>query len=57
MLEDSIPGAVLVVVDDCSHALLMEKPHEVERHVQAWLDEQAAAAPPAPRLPEPDRVG
>ena len=44
VLEDSIPGSELVVVDGCSHALLMENPHEVERQVQAWLDDQAEVA-------------
>jgi pimeloyl-ACP methyl ester carboxylesterase len=43
VLEDSIPGSELVVVDGCSHALLMENPHEVERHLQAWLGRQAGA--------------
>jgi pimeloyl-ACP methyl ester carboxylesterase len=41
VLEDSIPGAVLDVIPDCSHALLMENPSDVERRVQAWLDAQA----------------
>ncbi len=41
VLEDAIPGSVLVVVDGCSHALLMENPHEVERHLHTWLAEQA----------------
>jgi pimeloyl-ACP methyl ester carboxylesterase len=41
VLEDSIPGTVLEVVDACSHALLMENPAEVERLTLAWLDEQA----------------
>ena len=41
VIEDAIPGAVLTVVDGCSHALLMENPHEVERLIQTWLDEQA----------------
>jgi pimeloyl-ACP methyl ester carboxylesterase len=40
VLEESIPGAELVVVDGCSHALLMENPKEVERRVTAWLDAQ-----------------
>jgi pimeloyl-ACP methyl ester carboxylesterase len=44
VLEDSMPGAVLEVIDDCSHALLMENPNEVERRVTAWLDEQARCA-------------
>jgi pimeloyl-ACP methyl ester carboxylesterase len=44
VLEDSIPGSVLKIVDGCSHALLMENPHEVDRHVQDWLDEQAERA-------------
>ena len=44
VLEDSIPGTVLEVVDDCSHALLMENPHEVERLTTAWLDDQADQA-------------
>jgi pimeloyl-ACP methyl ester carboxylesterase len=44
VLEDSIPGSVLSVVDGCSHALLMENPHEVDRQVQRWLDEQAERA-------------
>jgi pimeloyl-ACP methyl ester carboxylesterase len=43
-LEDSIPGAVLRVVDGCSHALLMENPNEVNRQVQGWLDDQAEQA-------------
>ena len=38
VLEDSIPGTVLEVVDGCSHALLMENPAEVERLTLAWLD-------------------
>src|SRR5690349_21171865 len=42
VLEDSIPGTVLEVVDAASHALLMENPAEVERLTLAWLDEQAA---------------
>jgi pimeloyl-ACP methyl ester carboxylesterase len=42
VLEDSIPGTVLEVVDGCSHALLMENPAEVERLTLAWLDQQAA---------------
>jgi pimeloyl-ACP methyl ester carboxylesterase len=41
VLEDSIPGTVLEVVDACSHALLMENPAEVERLTLAWLDQQA----------------
>jgi pimeloyl-ACP methyl ester carboxylesterase len=41
VLEESIPGADLVVVDGCSHALLMENPKEVEHRTTAWLDEQA----------------
>jgi pimeloyl-ACP methyl ester carboxylesterase len=44
VLEDSIPGSVLSVVDGCSHALLMENPHEVDRQVQGWLDAQAEQA-------------
>ena len=44
VLEESIAGSELVVVDGCSHALLMENPKEVERHVTAWLDEQARVA-------------
>jgi pimeloyl-ACP methyl ester carboxylesterase len=44
VLEESIPGAELVVVDGCSHALLMENPKEVERRVTGWLDEQARPA-------------
>lgn len=44
VLEDSIPGTVLEVVDNCSHALLMENPHEVERLTLAWLDQQAEQA-------------
>lgn len=44
VLEDSIPGTVLEVVDDCSHALLMENPHEVERLTLDWLDHQAGNA-------------
>jgi pimeloyl-ACP methyl ester carboxylesterase len=56
VLEDSIPGSVLVVVDGCSHALLMENPHEVERQVHAWLDQQAEAAQYDPRSPQPDRA-
>ena len=44
VLEDSIPGSVLSVVDGCSHALLMENPHEVGHQVQGWLDEQAEQA-------------
>jgi pimeloyl-ACP methyl ester carboxylesterase len=43
VLEDSIPGAVLSIVDGCSHALLMENPQEVLRQVTEWLDQQAAA--------------
>jgi pimeloyl-ACP methyl ester carboxylesterase len=43
-LEDAIPGSVLTVVDGCSHALLMENPHEVGRLIQSWLDDQAARA-------------
>lgn len=42
VLEDSIPGTVLEVVDGCSHALLMENPHEVERLTVEWLDRQEA---------------
>ena len=41
VLEETIAGSELVVVDGCSHALLMENPKEVERLVTAWLDEQA----------------
>jgi pimeloyl-ACP methyl ester carboxylesterase len=41
VLEESIPGAELVVVDGCSHALLMENPKEIERRVTSWLDNQA----------------
>lgn len=41
VLEDAIAGSELVVVEGCSHALLMENPHEVERHLHAWLAEQA----------------
>jgi pimeloyl-ACP methyl ester carboxylesterase len=44
VLEDTIPGSELVVVDGCSHALLMENPKEVERLTTAWLDEQASRA-------------
>jgi len=44
MLEDSIPDSVLRVIDGCSHALLMENPRDVGRHVQEWLDEQAQHA-------------
>ena len=44
VLEESIAGSELVVVDGCSHALLMENPKEVERRVTAWLDEQARVA-------------
>ncbi|HWD56350.1 MAG TPA: alpha/beta hydrolase [Acidimicrobiales bacterium] len=44
VLEESIPGAELVVVDGCSHALLMENPKEVEGRVTAWLDDQAGVA-------------
>ena len=44
VLEESIAGSELVVVDGCSHALLMENPKEVERLVTAWLDEQAGVA-------------
>ena len=40
VLEDSIPGADLRIVDGCSHALLMENPNEVGRQVQAWLELQ-----------------
>lgn len=43
VLEDSIPGTVLEIVDGCSHALLMEDPATVERLTLDWLDEQAAA--------------
>ncbi len=32
------------MVDGCSHALLMENPHEVERHLHTWLAQQAEAA-------------
>jgi pimeloyl-ACP methyl ester carboxylesterase len=41
LLEETISGSELVVVDDCSHALLMENPKECERLTIAWLDEQA----------------
>ena len=41
VLEDSIPGSVLSIVDECSHALLMENPNEVGRQVQTWLDDRA----------------
>ena len=44
VLEESMPGAELVVVDGCSHALLMENPKEVERLTTAWLDGQARLA-------------
>jgi pimeloyl-ACP methyl ester carboxylesterase len=44
VLEESIAGSELVVVDGCSHALLMENPKEIERLVTAWLDEQARIA-------------
>jgi pimeloyl-ACP methyl ester carboxylesterase len=44
VLEDSIPGTVLEIVDGCSHALLMENPHEVERLTLQWLDHQAEHA-------------
>ena len=44
VLEDSIPDTVLEVVDDASHALLMEKPAEVERLTLGWLDQQAERA-------------
>jgi pimeloyl-ACP methyl ester carboxylesterase len=44
VLEESIDGSELVVVDGCSHALLMENPKEIERLVTAWLDEQARIA-------------
>ena len=44
VLEESIAGSELVVVDGCSHALLMENPKEIERLVTAWLDEQARVA-------------
>jgi pimeloyl-ACP methyl ester carboxylesterase len=44
VLEESIAGSELVVVDGCSHALLMENPKEIERLVTAWLDEQARTA-------------
>jgi pimeloyl-ACP methyl ester carboxylesterase len=44
VLEDAIGGSVLEVIDGCSHALLMENPHEVEHRVRAWLDEQAEGA-------------
>lgn len=52
VLEDSIPGSVLRIVDGCSHALLMENPQEVGRQVDEWLDEQASARRDALR-PEP----
>jgi pimeloyl-ACP methyl ester carboxylesterase len=44
VLEESIAGAELVIVDGCSHALLMENPKEVERRVSAWLDAQTRGA-------------
>jgi pimeloyl-ACP methyl ester carboxylesterase len=50
VLEETISGSELVVVDGCSHALLMENPKEVERLVTAWLDEQA-------RIVLADRIG
>lgn len=49
VLEDSIPGTVLEIVDGCSHALLMEDPQTVEQRTLAWLDQQAAAARDAAR--------
>ena len=42
-LDESITQSELRLVEGCSHALLMEDPAEVERHVRGWLDEQAAA--------------
>jgi pimeloyl-ACP methyl ester carboxylesterase len=44
LLEETIAGSELVIVDDCSHALLMENPKECERRTTAWLDEQARRA-------------
>ena len=41
VLEDSIPGVQLEVIPACSHALLMENPHEVAARLAAWLDAQA----------------
>lgn len=43
-LEACLPGAELRLVPGCSHALLMEAPREVERHVVTWL---AAASSPS----------
>ena len=36
-LEACLPGTELRIVPGCSHALLMEAPEEVERHVVPWL--------------------
>lgn len=44
VLEDSIPGTVLEIIDGCSHALLMEDPATVEHLTLEWLDEQARLA-------------
>jgi pimeloyl-ACP methyl ester carboxylesterase len=44
VLEGCLPGTELRIVDGCSHALLMEAPEEVERHVVPWLAQQAQGA-------------
>jgi pimeloyl-ACP methyl ester carboxylesterase len=48
-LEEAIAGSVLSVIQDCSHALLMENPQEVARQIEAWLDDQAKQGAPASR--------
>jgi pimeloyl-ACP methyl ester carboxylesterase len=56
VLEDSIPDSSLIVVEGCSHALLMEKPQEVARLVQDWLDDQARQAWLAEGAEAPDQI-
>lgn len=41
VLERAIPNAELCIVEGASHALLMEDPDKVEKHLLGWLEAQA----------------
>ncbi|MBT7943647.1 MAG: alpha/beta fold hydrolase, partial [Alphaproteobacteria bacterium] len=38
-MEASIPGARLVIIEDCGHLAPMERPHAVSAVMRYWLSE------------------